>query len=360
MIHFFLGTKAQLIKTAPVMLELDRRGIGYRFIDSGQHAAFTADLRETLNLRGPDFRLRAEAGDVATYSSAFSWLSTSLRRYVFNPGWIRQQVFANQDGICVIHGDTISTWLGLLYARRAGIPVAHLEAGLRSFNTLDPFPEEWIRIRCMKKSEVLFAPDQQAIANLKQMKVRGEIVDTGGNTVVDAVRLACEQAKATTDDPPYILATFHRLETLRSRQRVATLVETLNLAAKRFPIKFVIHKPTRKALVRFKLLDQLSDGVEQLPMQNYFEFIRLMKHARFVLADGGSIQEECSILGKPLLILRNRTERQDGLGQTARLGAFDPHVVSTFLDEFSEHDAARELPAGSPARTVADKLANFA
>ena len=354
MIHFFLGTKAQLIKTAPVMLELERRGITYRYIDSSQHGSFSEGLRADFGIREPDCSLGA-ATDVSTYGSAAGWTGRLFATWLFRAGWIRKQVFGGESGICVVHGDTLSTLIGTAFARRAGLQVAHLESGLRSFRYLDPFPEELIRIYSMRRSAVLFAPDDTSVANLQSMKVGGEIVRTNGNTVRDAVWKALD-ASRKEESSPYFLATFHRLETLRSRSRMEHMVEALNAAAEIMPVTFVVHTPTARAMQKHGLEDKLAASVTRLPMQPYFSFIRLIHGARAMMSDGGSIQEECAILGKPLLIMRRVTERSDGVNTNARISEFNLDIVREFLSTCSLLAAEPMRYDDSPSVTVADRL----
>ena len=169
MIHIFVGTKAQFIKMAPIMQELDRRGIVYNFIDAGQHAGLTGDLIDQFDLRQPNVFLREEGGNIDTLLQAFAWTVSNLWRIVLRRNQVCRRVFGGGDGICLIHGDTLTTLLSLLYAKRCGLKVAHVEAGLRSYHLLDPFPEEMIRLIAMRHSDILFAPSDWALENLHKM-----------------------------------------------------------------------------------------------------------------------------------------------------------------------------------------------
>jgi UDP-N-acetylglucosamine 2-epimerase (non-hydrolysing) len=358
LIHFFIGTKAQLIKTAPVMLELDRRGIAYRYIDSGQHGSFSSTLRGDFGLREPDYFLNQASGDVATMARGVNWLWTTFRRFAFRPQRTLETVFGGERGACVIHGDTASTLIGAWLARTAGLSVVHLEAGLRSYNWFNPFPEELIRIWCMHRASLLFAPTEQAMQNLARMRVRGECVYTHGNTVHDALRIQ-QCSGRTSDRAPgsYVLAACHRFETIRSRRRLAAVVSSVNQAAETAPVLFVMHRPTEHALRRFGLMDTFHPAVELLPTQEYFSFVALMRDARFVMADGGSIQEECAALGLPLLILRSHSEREDGLGETAFFAGFDRNRVAEFLNSVDSRRRPGLLDSGvSPSVLIAEKL----
>ena len=158
MIHAFIGTKAQFIKTAPVLKELQRRGIEYNLIDSGQHAQTNRKLREFFDIPVPNIILRSGTGDITKLSQAAIWALRIIFLGIFRRRKVWSEIFRSQNGICIIHGDTLTTLLSLFLARRVGIKVAHIEAGLRSFNYLNPFPEELIRIIVMKFSDLLLAP----------------------------------------------------------------------------------------------------------------------------------------------------------------------------------------------------------
>jgi len=339
MIHFFIGTKAQFIKMAPVMAEMKRRAIAFGYVDSGQHADFTRKLRKSFGINEPDVCLHKN-GDITSLFAGIVWTLKLAAFSLMPKKWLRKKIFPG-GGICLIHGDTMSTLLGMKIARSAGLKVAHVEAGLRSFNIWHPFPEELIRIYCMKRCDFLFAPSQQAYENLKDMKVSGKVIKVDGNTVVDALRLT-ENVQPTVDIPAeaFALAACHRLETITRKKRLQKVVELFNQIAEKTKVVFVTHKPTRKYLTRFGLMEKLDSNIILLDMQDYINFSSLLRAATMVLADGGSIQEECAYLNKPCLILRNRTERPDGLGKTAFLWNFDEVVAKQFLENIKDISTA--------------------
>ncbi|NQT36754.1 MAG: UDP-N-acetylglucosamine 2-epimerase [Planctomycetes bacterium] len=356
MIHVFIGTKAQFIKMAPVMVEMRARDIPFRYVDSGQHAQLTQSLRRVFGLPEPDVFLRRQEGDIVTIPSAVHWYFKHLWASMLQKKWLKEKVFP-EGGVCLIHGDTLSTLLGMQMARAAGLDVAHVEAGLRSFRIWDPFPEELIRIRCMRRSRLLFAPSDEAAANLTKMKVRGTIVKIGGNTVADSLRLTDDMPNnAPIPDEPFALVTCHRLETIRRKGRLAQVVDLVNRVARQIHVIFVMHKPTRKSLARYGLEARLHPNVERLDMLDYCDFVAMLKAARFVLADGGSIQEECSYLNKPCLIIRKTTERADGLGRNAVLWQFDDAVADQFLQRSSSHEPNEPGDLPRPSSTIIDAL----
>jgi len=356
MIHFFIGTKAQFIKMAPLMIEMRERDVPYRHVDSGQHAEITRSLHEVFHMPKPDVSLRDESGDIVSILQAITWYTKHLGSCYVARKRLRAEVFPG-GGICLIHGDTLSTLLGMQMARAAGLKVAHVEAGLRSHCLWEPFPEELIRIRCMRKSDLLFAPSDQALENLKQMKLRGEIVRAPGNTVADALRLMdTQQRDVDVPTEPFALATCHRLETISKRDRLRNVVKLLNQAAKIWPVVFVTHKPTYRYLEKFGLRESIDPRIDCRGMQDYASFVSLQKRAKVVLTDGGSIQEECGYLGKPCLVLRGVTERSDGIGTTARLWDFDDQVAEDFFAWAESYEPAAAQLDVQPSKAIVDKL----
>jgi UDP-N-acetylglucosamine 2-epimerase (non-hydrolysing) len=183
MIHVIIGTKAQLIKMAPIMAELSHRNVSYRYISTGQHKETVEDILLNFNINNPDVFLY-EGKDIVSIRSMFFWLCRILARALFNKRYIfGEQV--NNDDIALVHGDTLSTLAGALIARMAGLKVGHVESGLRSYRLFHPFPEELTRILTFKLSNYFFCPDDIATNNLG--KVSGVKINTGGNTLYDAV-----------------------------------------------------------------------------------------------------------------------------------------------------------------------------
>lgn len=353
-LHVFVGTKAQYIKTAPLLRRMDRQGVEYRLIDSGQHAELSPRLRDDLGVREPD-AVFAGAGDVESIYQALAW-TARLGRHALRPrSAVVSDVFGGKKGICVVHGDTPTTLITTLLAIRAGLKVAHLESGLRSHDLLHPFPEEIIRIAVMKMADLLFAPHQEARDNLDEMSVRGRVVALPANTTVEALRHSLGDLSAPGDGP--VLVTCHRVENLTRRGRLRRLVELVTEIARRKPVEFVTHGPTERALRSAGLEEVLLDsGVEVRPLMRHREFARRLARAQLVITDGGSIQEECYYLGIPTLLWRKTSERPEGLGRNVVVSKYDDKRIREFLDSF---EAYRCPPLGGelePSREILDRL----
>lgn len=363
MIHVFVGTKAQFIKMAPVILELERRGLSFNLIDAGQHAALTGDICRQFGLREADVFLRPGRANVSSVSEAVAWAGKILLQMTFKRNHLYQWLFRGESGICLIHGDTLTTLLSLLCAKRCGMKVAHVEAGLRSYGLLDPFPEEIIRRIAMRYSDILFAPSELAAKNLSKMGYGSKTVNSGGNTSAEAVEIALKN-KTGRGEPrrKYAVVTIHRVENIYLRSRLSEIAALIERISRERRVIFVLHDPTRRQLARFGLLRALvgSEAIEVLPLQPYFEFLHLLADADFIVTDGGTVQEESYLLGVPCLIMRTRTERQEGLGENALLAAFDRERIDSFLQNFSALRRARGHDSVSPSRLIASHLLPWA
>jgi len=363
MIHIFVGTKAQFIKMMPIVRTLEMRQIAYNFIDTGQHASLTGDLTEQFGLRQPDIILRQERTDISTIAQAIRWTIRHLVWLTLKHKLICKKIFKEENGICLIHGDTLTTLISLFYAKRCGLHIAHVEAGLRSFNLFDPFPEEIIRLITMHFSDLLFAPSKWAFENLCKMGYYTKAVNVGANTGIEAIFYALSQAKGKHGpDEPYVVVTIHRVETIYSGLRLKMIADLIERIASKRKVLFVMHEPTRQQLLRFGLLSKIKqlESVELLPLLPYMEFIGLVGGSDFVITDGGSIQEECYYLNKPCMIMRTKTERIEGLGENSFLVEFDQHLIDRFFRILPTLKRKKFKEALNPSDVIVDQLLPWA
>ena len=373
MIHVFVGTQAEYIKMSPLLWRMESTGLPYRLIDSGQHADRSKSFRDELGLRAPD---HAMGGTRSVDSVAAAlWWTAGLGRKLALPRRLDRTVFGGCPGICVVHGDTPTTLIGALMAKRAGLALAHVEAGLRTHRWLHPFPEEIIRVVVDRLADLLFAPNDEAADELRKRRVRGRIITGSSNTISDALRAALESRPAGTPATPDmsggarshssqsrshpVVVTMHRVENLHRRRRMQALVHTITQLAQTTPVRWYVHEPTRRALGSAGLAGLEASGVELVPMVPYAEFVRALARAPFAITDGGSIQEECALLGVPLLLWRDRTDRADGLGENVMLSRYDPAVVEAFLADPQRFRRARRLPQSSPSQEILEVLADW-
>jgi len=355
-INVLLGTKAEMIKVAPVIKELENRGVPFRLIETGQHGAYLNELREEFQIREPDVRLGKEK-DVDNLFEAFKWFG-GLIWILVNRKRVRQQIFSASSGICLIHGDTPSTLIGALLAKRAGFKIAHLESGLRSKSFLHPFPEELIRVAVMKLSDVLFAPDEKAVSNLVALKVKGQIEETTANTGLESLEKNIEEVERASGP---VVATLHRVENLHNKKRLEGFLKLLErIVQKGQKVLFVVHQPTQEVLNKNGSIKRIKEtGIEIVPLMRYKEFIKKLTSAPYVITDGGSIQEETAHLGVPCLLWRGKTERQNGLGKNVVISNYDEKISEAFLNDFEDYRTVMRREHLNPSSHVVDVLSEM-
>jgi UDP-N-acetylglucosamine 2-epimerase (non-hydrolysing) len=354
MIVYLIGTKAQYIKMAPVVLETMARGLPFKLVLTGQHNETFEDLQQNFSLPDADLVL-VHGGEAKDRTGFAKWVWRAL----LASGSPEARQIWREAGVIVVHGDTASTLLGAYIGRRYRRPVAHVEAGLRSFNYFHPFPEELIRVMVSKVASLHLCPDAVAEGNLAG--ATGERLVTGGNTLRDSVRLAlaAQQQRAERPPRPYAIFSMHRQENLFKQQRLDALLDILRRLTELLDVKFVLHPVTRKRLEKLGLIEVLSQqpGLQLVPRMDFFSFIGLLGGAAFVATDGGSNQEECAMLGIPCVLLRQATERPDGLGEGVVLGDLDGERILGFAR--GSLGVGRDLIAESPSEKIVAHLDAF-
>jgi UDP-N-acetylglucosamine 2-epimerase (non-hydrolysing) len=243
-----------------------------------------------------------------------------------------------QPAVVIVQGDTATAFAGALAANYAGIPLAHVEAGLRS-GERDPFPEEMHRRVIAQMADLHFAPTVAAEAALRREGIAAGAIHMTGNTGIDALhqmvtRLAhtptlaaalSERFAAIDPTRPLVLATVHRRE--NHGKRLDTVLEALALLAREAEIVLPVH-PHPVIARRVNAVLGSRPGVHLLPPLDYPAFVWLMQRATLALTDSGGVQEEAPALGLPVLVLRDVTERREGLNSgNARLVGTDTAAI---------------------------------
>ncbi len=348
----FVGTKAQYIKTAPILLELDRRNIAYRLIYTGQHSETFSDLEAGFGTRPAD-ECWVPNHEADTRTTFLQW---SLRFWRHALRW-RIQGGHRSASMVLVHGDTASTLYCAVLARICGLPVCHVEAGLRSQSLTDPFPEEIIRRIVSRLTSLHCAPSPEAVDNLA--RAGGRVVDTHGNTLIDALAISLQRVDGSSSQSGYAVVSLHRNENLSSRHDFDMLMSQVVEAARVVPIRFVLHPATRAKLASTAWGERLSStpGISLMARMGHSEFLELLVGARFLLTDGGSNQEEAAVLGIPCLLLRRHTERPDGIGDVVELSGLDPVIIGQFISRHaSTRWTQRPVPTVSPSSRIVDAL----
>lgn len=304
-----VGARPNFMKLAPIIEAMDGRGerIRHRLVHTGQH--YDARMSQTfftdLGMPRPDVDLGVGSGSHAEQTAkvmmAFEKVLLDMR-----------------PDLVIVAGDVNSTLACTLTARKLHIPVAHVEAGLRSRDM--SMPEELNRICTDAVSTTLYTTDRGADKNLRQENVTGEIVFVG-NTMVDTLLKHSEKAgeldlrdQCSLKGGEYAVLTLHRPSNVDDAATLEGIMGAVDDIADRVPVVFPVHPRTRKMLERFGLTGILegggrSGGIRIFEPLGYLEFLHLNMGAGVVLTDSGGIQEETTVLGVPCVTLRENTER---------------------------------------------------
>lgn len=332
-----LGTKAEYIKTFPLMLEMQRNKIPYIFIHTGQHDLL--DLCKIFGTKQPDVVLTSPPKKTTKF------YAKTLKAVLWSFGLIfkiKKEVnkIKNLEYV-YYHGDTITTAVAAIATSKLFNPfkeykTVHLEAGLRSGDLTEPFPEEISRKIADGFSDILLAVSNKARNNLKKERIKGKIIIVG-NTIVDSAAIALKKAKKIKLPKKYAVVTLHRHENIKSKKRLERIISILeNLS---IPFMFSLHDNTKKQFQHYGLLDRLKSikKIKIIENKNYADFIYLISKATLILTDGGSMQEESLIFKKPCILLRKKTERQEGLRtQINYLSELDLEKTKKKIDEYLE------------------------
>lgn len=359
-LYFFVGTTAELIKLMPVMEACGRKDLSFKLIASGQNDIELSELLKYCGKDCVDFSLHK--GPIR--KSALCLLLWFIKTLIMSAWRLRQEFGKHKRGkaVLVVHGDTVSTVMGAFLGKLYGLKVAHIEAGLRSFDFLHPFPEEIDRVITSRLADTHFCPNAWALGNLKGRS--GVKIDTGHNTLLDALAIAQAETNVSPivtqlQCVPYFVFVLHRQENLFNDELVRALIDKAIQQSKKTRCIFILHHLTEVALERLDILPTLQQvssisTVRRLP---YVEFIQLLTSADYVVTDGGSNQEECYYLGKPCLVLRKVTERTEGIGHNVLLSKLDLRIVDAFLSNPMQYSGKPIDTAESPSKVIVHQLA---
>jgi UDP-N-acetylglucosamine 2-epimerase (non-hydrolysing) len=298
-----VGARPNFMKIAPVMRALSGfAGVEQRLIHTGQHydEKMARIFFEELGLPRPDRDLEVGSGSQAEQTGR---VMVGLERVLAE----------ERPGLVVVVGDVNSTLAATLVAAKAGIPVAHVEAGLRSFDL--SMPEEINRMVTDRLSTHLFTPSRDADENLRREGVPPERIHFVGNVMIDTLLLHRSRAPWPAirgalglEERRYALLTLHRPANVDDAGKFRRILQNLRIVAEDLPIVFPAHPRTARRIAEAGLEKETAFLRRTEPL-GYLEFLAAMDHAALVLTDSGGIQEETTILGVPCFTLRDNTER---------------------------------------------------
>lgn len=360
MIYLVAGARPNFMKIAPVARKLERMSLAYKIIHTGQHydAEMSGSFFKDLDLPAPHIYLGVGSG---THAEQTGKIMIAFENVCLN----------ERPDMVVVVGDVNSTVACALVAAKIGIQVAHIEAGLRSFDRT--MPEEINRLLTDQISDLLFTTCEDADRNLRREGIPGDKIFMVGNVMIDSLiqhrkkaaesdileRLRLKKGGRVLD---YALVTLHRPANVDEPGRLTKLLTTLNEIHRKIRVVFPAHPRTLKKIKGFGLTHHIhyAEDIDFLPLSSreseespskvwtvpplgYLDFLCLMSRARLVLTDSGGIQEETTILGVPCLTIRPNTERPITIMQgTNRLVGNDPADILTEVSRVLEKGIRRK------------------
>ena len=298
-----VGARPNFMKIAPIAHELAKRDdVQHVIVHTGQHydANMSKVFFEDLEIPEPDIYLGVGSGSH----------SQQTARVMLQ---FEEILLKEQPDLVIVVGDVNSTLAATLVASKLHVPVAHVEAGLRSFDR--EMPEEVNRLVTDAIADILLTPSRDGDENLLREGVDASRIRFVGNVMIDSLLKFLPKARATRawqqhglEHGNYVLVTLHRPSNVDDRRNLGNLLEMFGDLSERIPIVFPIHPRTRKMISEFGLKDDYP-GLKLVEPIGYLEFLAMQDGARLVLTDSGGIQEETTVLQVPCLTLRNNTER---------------------------------------------------
>ncbi len=329
LIDIIAGARPNFMKIAPIIHALERRRrqggpLRYRLVHTGQHydARMSGDFFVQLGIPAPDVNLEAGSGTQAEQAAAI------MTRY-------ERLLLDNPSALCLVVGDVTSTMACAIAAQKLHVPVAHVEAGIRSGDWA--MPEEINRMVTDAITNWFFTTSEIANDNLRRMNVGDERIFFVGNTMIDTLlaNLPRLQKPDFWDDlgleaGGYFAVTLHRPANVDESEPFIRLLMAIAEATRGLPVIFPVHPRTAKTL---RALGDVAPSIHLVEPQPYLEFNYLVKHAKAVITDSGGITEEATVMGVPCLTLRDTTERPETvtIGTNELIGT-DPAKLKPALD----------------------------
>lgn len=356
MIVFVYGTTAELIKLSPLMHAMDDCSMPYEVWCTGQQLDELKVSAAALDVRVADqWIARGFNGHSLNHINQVPIWLLHCCFWAIRNFWTTSRRFRKQSVVLIVHGDTMTTVVGALIGRFFRLKVAHVEAGLRSHDWRNPFPEELDRKIAGILSSIHFAPDEAAARNL--VRAKGVVINTHGNTSIDALQLRTSSLENRCSEHR-ILVLLHRSEFLRDSNLLHKTFQLLLNVSQDFEIVIVADALSSATLRKEGIAPLLEkkDGVRLIGKQSHQEFINLLVSSEIVITDSGGVQEECAALGIPCFIHRRATERHDGLGDNCVLTDQDTDVLSTLIENYVLYRREATTDQKSPSSIIVEYL----
>ncbi len=366
-VFMFIGTTAELIKLIPVIGEFNKRKIPYTIIASGQNDIHFEEFATVIGKPKIIYAVTPKGRESSLVLFSIWAIRTFFSLLVGMKGYFTG--LNKSNSLFIVHGDTVSSLMGSLVATVYGLKLVHIESGLRSFNFLEPFPEELCRYVISRLAGVHFSPNAWAVGNLTSVK--GEKINTFQNTLIETfwsvmktksyhplVRQMARQKKR------YFVLVVHRQEHVLFGKKKTTemLKYVLGKIPKNMTCIFLVHDLSADFIHALGgvIPQEIASRMVRVSRLAYGDFMHLLKGAEFMITDGGSNQEEMYYMGKPCLILRNRTERIEGIDKNVLLSQSKNLKIAYFLKHYKKYNRPPVHSRIQPSQIIVNHLWGYA
>jgi UDP-N-acetylglucosamine 2-epimerase (non-hydrolysing) len=352
--YFYVGTTAELIKLAPVIKGFKKKKLDFKVIYTGQVKIDFSEFDDYIGRFHPDIKFRTKGRS----SSVFKFVLWSLRTFFASLIQLRKEfsLLDKKSTYLIVHGDTVSSLIGAIVGKIFGLQIVHIESGLRSFNFFEPFPEEICRFIISKTADIHFCPNEWAVNNLSN--TGGLKINTKQNTLIEIFNWSLKEAghKRRPVKGKYFVLVVHRQEhVIFGKKKTRQIIDKIfGYAPKDIKCVFMLHGISIDFLN--PILNNHKREIVYINRLSYIDYMNLFSHSEFVVTDGGSNQEELYYLGRPALIIRNVTERIEGLNINIVLGKDKEKVIKKFFMNYKTYKRKRVQLDFSPSKIIVDYM----
>lgn len=342
------GTRPEAVKMCPLVIELkNRKNLDVKVCLTGQHREMLDGVTELFGINA-DYDLEVmKKGQT---------LADMTARIIDSIEWVLEE---EKPDLVLVHGDTASAFAAALAAFYMKIPVGHVEAGLRTYDISSPYPEEFNRRAVSLISTYDFAPTEAARANLIKEGKNPDRIFVTGNTAIDALKFTAKEAQT---DEKLVLLTSHRRENIGEPMR--NVFSAVREIARKYPdlrIVYPVHPNPAVRRIAEEMLGE-EENIELCEPLGLMEFHNLLARCYCVLTDSGGVQEEAAALGKPTLVLRDKTERTE-VGSLILVGTNEGGIITAFdrlVTDKNYYETIKNIPNpfgdGHASERIADIL----
>ena len=346
---YILGTKAQFIKCKDILLNLISKGVEILVVDTGQHRELTKKELDKSGLIYDYLELSKNKNNISTIPGMIKWFLNIL----FSA---KKYSALDQISYAMIHGDTMSTLIGLIFCKKNKVKSIHLESGYKSNNIFKPFPEEIIRNIVSRYSNILVVDGPNQFDNIKKFSNKKDIIQISRNTIYDSVSDYIGTNKNSSSST--LTVTVHRTENVYSKKQLKLLIQLLHNIKNKYnfeEVQWFCHDVTHNVLTKNEMLKEIeSKGIVLMELVPHDEFIKKLIESKLIITDGGSISEECSVLGLNTIIWRDVVENTNYLNENVILSNYDFEKIYKFIDDLPKRRSNLDIQ-----RSPSEELVNL-